>query len=396
MPAVQTLNEQERGKVSFVNGSSCDLIALTVAKLYQGFNGKWDYTGIQGAISIVYHRLEKAHYIRIVDLQTTKTIFEQEIYERFEYQRQRDFFHTFEGDSAVFGLSFVSVEEALDFQTKILNIIPKVKIQQQQQQQQHQASQSKKSKSGFLSKILHKNDISSTNDKPLDISAPTGFRHEGHIGRGENGPEIRNIPETFVTNKPSARVPPPPPKIPQTILQSSSSPVIQSQPPLPSIKPPLPKVLQEETMGLQSLPRPLMPSPTVVETLAAPSDIPPPPPRPPIANCGAPKPKMQLPSINDGVAVSAQAEAPVGQSMPPPPAEDSRDAVLESLRKPVTLRPVDTTKPLPNPKVLVEPATKTMAEILIDAMEDRLKHMGEMPPHHEEEDEDDDDDEWIY
>ncbi|GAM26188.1 hypothetical protein SAMD00019534_093630 [Acytostelium subglobosum LB1] len=465
MPAVQTLNEQERGKVAFVNGSSCDVIALTVARLYQGFNCKWEYTGIQGAISIVYNRVEKALYIRIVDLQTTKTIFEQEIYERFEYQRQRDFFHTFEGDSAVFGLSFVSVDEAYDFQAKILNIIPKVKRQQQQ------AAQPKKSKNGFFSKILHKNDNTAASDKPMDISGPTGFKHESHIGWGENGFEIKNIPpewqqlfqqagikrrdlknpetaqfiysvigETMATQQqPGSRAPPPPPPsmnypppsmnypppsrqqpgrstmmppppppsmTTQTYTQSSSSPVMQyqSHPPIPPNHPPLPKELQEEAMGLQKplVPqRPSMPSPTIesvesMESMVAPSGgIPPPPPPPlPPTKSAAPKPRMQLPSVNDdGGAASAQGEAPApapARQPMPPPAVDSRDAFLDSIRKGVALHPVDTTKPLPNLKELGEPANKTLVQSLSAAMEARRKHMGEM--HQEEEDEEDD--EW--
>ncbi|EFA85844.1 Wiscott-Aldrich syndrome protein [Heterostelium album PN500] len=197
MPTVQhqTLNDQERGKVSFIYGSSCDVICISVARLYQGNQGRWDYTGIEGAVSILLNRVEKTYYIRVIDLLTTKTIFEQEIYENFEYSRQRDFFHTFEGDNAVYGLSFVSLDEAYEFQVSIQNVIPLIKkpsYRFESIEAEKDNAKAGKRRGGFLSKILHGS--SQPEEKGMVISNPTGFQHGMHMGYGENGFEVRNIP----------------------------------------------------------------------------------------------------------------------------------------------------------------------------------------------------------
>lgn len=41
-----------------------------------------------------------------------KIVFEQELYENFEYKNPRDWFHTLESDNVVHGLSFASPSEA--------------------------------------------------------------------------------------------------------------------------------------------------------------------------------------------------------------------------------------------------------------------------------------------
>ena len=42
-------------------------------------------------------------------------IWEQELYNEMIYKNSTDLFHTFEGDSAVIGLSFADLREAEDF-----------------------------------------------------------------------------------------------------------------------------------------------------------------------------------------------------------------------------------------------------------------------------------------
>ncbi|EGG19319.1 hypothetical protein DFA_02106 [Cavenderia fasciculata] len=241
MPAtLNTLSEQERGQISFVHGNSCDVLATSVARLYEGKQGCWVYTNVIGACSVVVNRVERTIYIRIVDLCNKRTVFEQEIYKDFDYQKSRDFFHTFEGDNTVYGLSFVNVDEACQFQGQLQQQLSKkhsqvpsssssfasssnlANVQQQsnnvnvtpssssnnynQQQQQHAGGKEqytfvakekpKKSRSGFFSKILHGGN--EEKEKPMEISAPTGFKHESHIGwDADNGFDIRNIPEDW-------------------------------------------------------------------------------------------------------------------------------------------------------------------------------------------------------
>jgi hypothetical protein len=47
-------------------------------------------------------------------------IWEQELYNEMIYKNSTDTFHTFEGDSAQIGLSFVDNREALDFKAAVM------------------------------------------------------------------------------------------------------------------------------------------------------------------------------------------------------------------------------------------------------------------------------------
>jgi Wiskott-Aldrich syndrome protein len=54
-----------------------------------------------------------------VDLQSGQVTWEQELYERFEYQSATPFFHTFEGNDAIIGLSFADESDAVAFHSAV-------------------------------------------------------------------------------------------------------------------------------------------------------------------------------------------------------------------------------------------------------------------------------------
>jgi WH1 domain len=66
-----------------------------------------------GAAAICSER--NSHYIRIVDIQSREVKFEQELYNGFEYQKLKPFFHSFETNTAVAGLCFADEGEAGQF-----------------------------------------------------------------------------------------------------------------------------------------------------------------------------------------------------------------------------------------------------------------------------------------
>ena len=49
---------------------------------------------------------------KVYDIQRMKVLWEQEIYDEFQYKAVIDVFHTFEGDHSVVGLSFARQDEA--------------------------------------------------------------------------------------------------------------------------------------------------------------------------------------------------------------------------------------------------------------------------------------------
>eukprot|EP01133_Synstelium_polycarpum_P001077 gene1077-1221_t len=187
---VQTLSDQERSQIGILH-SNCDVLSTSVARLYEGKQGIWEYTGVVGATSVVNSRLDKTYYLRVVDLASKKIVFEQELCDGFDYQKQRDFFHTFEGDQYVYGLSFADVTEAAEFHAHVLNAKAGTKPPAPMKDSKTEKEKEKKKKKGFFSSVFGGGD----SEEELDISAPTQFRHESHIGWDPSqGFEIRNIP----------------------------------------------------------------------------------------------------------------------------------------------------------------------------------------------------------
>ncbi|EFA77317.1 Wiscott-Aldrich syndrome protein [Heterostelium album PN500] len=388
---VQTLTEQEKNQLGVVHSSSCDVKSSTVARLYEVKQGGWEYTGVVGACSVISHRIEKTNYIKIFDLKSTRVVFEQELYEGFELHRAREFFYTFEGDSAVFGLSFADVKEAEELNEALQKCMRPNLVSTGASSQKSStnlvAAQStaskpeKKKKKGFFDKLLGNTD---EEDEVMVISAPSGFRHESHIGWDPSqGFEIRNIPpdwrklfqsagitkkelknaETaqFIVNvigesiAAGGGVPPPPP--PGLSANRSNPP----PPPPPS--------------GNRSAPPPPPPA-------HKPSSGGPPPPPPPPSKSAPPPPP------------------PPGGAPPPPPPPTSggggdgggggRADLLSAIRGGASLKKVDhTQQDLPELHKLDDAGNRSLVDTLAFAMAQRRGNMRE-----DDVDDDDDDDDW--
>lgn len=122
-------------------------------------------------------------------------------------QAPRPFFHTFEGNDAVFGLSFADEGEARDFLNQVnshkpsgppasinptspQSTSPAPVVKQQPSNNSHKAIKKKKPSMFGFGKLFAKED-----DTPLQISEPSNFEHRSSIGWShDKGFEIRNIP----------------------------------------------------------------------------------------------------------------------------------------------------------------------------------------------------------
>ncbi|KAM9973767.1 hypothetical protein ACTFIW_010895 [Dictyostelium discoideum] len=393
-----TISDQEKSQVAFIAGSSSDIHSTTVARLYEGRQGRWEFMAV-GIVSVVSNRVDKTNYIKVFDLKANyRIIFEQEIYDTFEFQKQRDFFFAFEGDSCVYGLSFADVTEAAEFYGQLLNckqgnIGKTAAVNPNTSSTKITAStpapkveKKKEKKGGFMSKFF------SSEEKDLEISAPTNFKHESHIGWDpENGFDIKNIPpdwrklfqsagikkselknaETaqFIVNiigeqmvggapppptQPGRSAPPAPP--------SSNQPGRSAPPPPPSVG--------------KSAPPPPPPS---HKTPAAPPSgggAPPPPPPPPPPSSGPPPPPPPM--------ASAPPSSGGGGG-----SGGGRNDLLASIRGGASLKAVDKTNPLPDIQNLGNEGSRSLADTLAAAMANRRGGMRE-----DDEEDDDDDDEW--
>lgn len=151
MPSSSTIDAAAKSKIkSSLPSSQYKIITATVARVYAAIGeGEWAYTGIEGGVALV--RIlsgptadKGACGFRVVDLKVSRTlsggdqlrrtclidavlviqgtrgiIWDHDIYENMQYNQDRRFFHTFEGDEFLIAFSFAEEREADDFFKKV-------------------------------------------------------------------------------------------------------------------------------------------------------------------------------------------------------------------------------------------------------------------------------------
>ncbi|KJK75662.1 hypothetical protein H634G_09026 [Metarhizium anisopliae BRIP 53293] len=122
MPSI--LNEDDKDTVKrFVPKQSNKIHAVGVARLYVAYpnRSKWTYSGMQGAIVLANDLVGNTYWLKMVDVSPTNrgVIWDQEIYDTWHYNQDRTFFHTFELEDCLAGLSFVDEKEAKQFKKKM-------------------------------------------------------------------------------------------------------------------------------------------------------------------------------------------------------------------------------------------------------------------------------------
>ena len=68
-----------------------------------------------GVLCFVNDYSLQSYFIQLVDMSSEKVIFDQELYENFEYIRVRPYFFTFAGENFMVGLNFTCLDEASRF-----------------------------------------------------------------------------------------------------------------------------------------------------------------------------------------------------------------------------------------------------------------------------------------
>ncbi|KAK4508710.1 hypothetical protein PRZ48_002449 [Zasmidium cellare] len=122
MPSI--LNEDDKQTVKrTVPKASNKIHAVAVAKLYVAYPNRqrWNYTGLQGAAVLANDLVGNTFWIKLVDVSPANrgVLWDQEIYDTFQYNQDRTFFHTFELEDCLAGLSFADEKEAKQFKKKM-------------------------------------------------------------------------------------------------------------------------------------------------------------------------------------------------------------------------------------------------------------------------------------
>ncbi|PHH70228.1 hypothetical protein CDD82_7252 [Ophiocordyceps australis] len=122
MPSI--LNDDDKDTVKrFVPKQSNKIQAVAVARLYVAHPNpaKWTYTGLQGAIVLANDLVGNTFWLKMVDISPAGrgVIWDQEIFDTWSYNQDRTFFHSFDLDDCLAGLSFVDEKEARTFKKKM-------------------------------------------------------------------------------------------------------------------------------------------------------------------------------------------------------------------------------------------------------------------------------------
>ncbi|CAD6502744.1 BgTH12-05334 [Blumeria graminis f. sp. triticale] len=120
MPSVLSDEDKETVKRQVPKASN-KIQAVAIAKLYIAYpnRSKWTYTGLQGAVVLANDLVGNAYWLKLVDTSNLGVIWDQEIYDSWSYNQDRTFFHSFELEECLAGLSFVDEKEAKTFLKKM-------------------------------------------------------------------------------------------------------------------------------------------------------------------------------------------------------------------------------------------------------------------------------------
>ncbi|KAI8986045.1 hypothetical protein BDB01DRAFT_849872 [Pilobolus umbonatus] len=175
MPSIALSTAEDKNKVRRALPTA-KIYAATVARLYVAYPNpsKWAYSNIWGAVAFLKDKKTHSYYIRMIDLiNHTGVIWEQELYDGFEFKEETPFFFTFAADEYNAALSFSDTQDAKVFYTKISSRDTIA------ENKKHKETAKKKPKGGKIEKS--------------QIGLPSEFRHLGHIGyTPEKGFRVQN------------------------------------------------------------------------------------------------------------------------------------------------------------------------------------------------------------
>ena len=141
MPSILSENDKEIVKRTVPKASN-KIQAVAIARLYIAYPNRqrWTYTGLQGAAVLANDLIGNTFWIKLVDISVSVimdrlpnrcyvlirfkpmnrgVVWDQEIYDTFSYNQDRTFFHTFELENCLAGLSFADEKEAKTFKKKM-------------------------------------------------------------------------------------------------------------------------------------------------------------------------------------------------------------------------------------------------------------------------------------
>ncbi|CAO3645783.1 unnamed protein product [Mucor hiemalis] len=342
---------------------SSKIFTAAVGRLYVSLpNGDtaWKYSGLWGAVAFCKDRSKNdSYFIRIIDMEDRRgVVWEQELYNGFDYNKDCAFFHTFATDDYLAGILFVHQGEAEVFHEKVVN-----KDQIKLKESNASDGRSQKSNDIGLVKYTPGKGFTVENNDPEIMEILKELEKLEDFSAADiaqNQDLVHDFIRQYRTKQPSPQTtsrrappPPPPPSRRATTNRSNLPP-----PPIPSINhraaspatpaaPPPPPPLMNRN-NFSAPPPPPVPSrgirqtPSVasfnsVSAAAAPPPPPPPPmggapppPPPPPPQMGGALPPPPAPPMSNGYT-SSPSSSPIPKSSLPP-SSDSRNDLMAAIR----------------------------------------------------------------
>lgn len=121
------ISPEENHRVFEMLGERRQSLSTAVVQLLiatQSPSRSWQLV-VTGVACFVKDSVRRGYFIQVFDMDNCQRIWEQELYNEMIYKNSTDTFHTFEGDSAQIGLSFVDNREALDFKAAVMERLEK-------------------------------------------------------------------------------------------------------------------------------------------------------------------------------------------------------------------------------------------------------------------------------
>lgn len=123
MPTLATISADDKTRIkAAVPSGNNKILTATLVRVYYAYPDphSWSYTGLQGALVLAMDKNTTGFGFKLVDLQGTRGIvWEHEIWEPFEYNVDRPFFHSFAGDECMIGFVFADESEAKTMYKKV-------------------------------------------------------------------------------------------------------------------------------------------------------------------------------------------------------------------------------------------------------------------------------------
>ncbi|EJT99601.1 PH domain-like protein, partial [Dacryopinax primogenitus] len=172
------ISSDDKAKIKSTLPTSTNKVSTAaLARVYYAYPDPsyWSYAGFEGGLALVFDKGRNSNWFKLIDLSGTRgVIWEHELYEPFQYNEDRPFFYSFEGDECSIGLVFSDESEAKTMRKKVEG---RAKSSKKAVAPVQQAAPVPSSPTGKKSKKKKGGKI----DKSM-ISAPTEFKHLAHMG----------------------------------------------------------------------------------------------------------------------------------------------------------------------------------------------------------------------